>query len=566
MSTVSVHMKNLFEKYKSYILKNDESNFPDVLSSISYIHEIVCQRYDLALSKFIPKNDALFVSKGESQIPQYGRDRKEVLKEAVGAFDYLPRWQHPSVLHNITPSPLFDSVAIRTLVNLYNPNCLWDFVSGSIVTYEKIIIRQIAELMGWKEANDAAGIFTFGGKATLIYALKMGINNCSPESTDLGIKGNEIVTISSEAGHYSMEYVSNLLGLGKKGCIRISNDNSGSIDLAVFRSTVESTILNGKKIACVVLSAGNSLDNTVDRIREVREIVDELVTRHNLEYTPHIHADSVIGWAWLFFRQYDFEKNVLALDVNVLEKIQSMYKKVHEIEYADSAGVDFHKNGFSPYITSLFLTKKTQNLYSLNSQKSVDSINKAYGENFLQHHSIEHSRGGEGILSAWVVLQELGVDGFQRYIAQMVQTAEYIRNNLNSEDFQVLNPQGLGFAIVLFPSLPFLNKTQNENTEVDSKIFKHAQNYCQKFFESSSLQLEGTKNPIVGYIPSYTNIKNGRVVPAIKLYPMVPFYDEHQIKTILQNLSDFKKKFDEGLIFSKVDFITQKETDIIYPK
>ena len=42
-----------------------------------------------------------------------------------------------------------------------------------------------------------------------------------------------------------------------------------------------------------------------------RRVRERLVREYQLDYTPHIHADAVIGWAWCVFNDYDFAANPL---------------------------------------------------------------------------------------------------------------------------------------------------------------------------------------------------------------------------------------------------------------
>ena len=49
----------------------------------------------------------------------------------------------------------------------------------------------------------------------------------------------------------------------------------------------------------------------VDDLDAIADLRDRLVEDYGLDYTPHVHADAVIGWAWSVFNDYDFERNPL---------------------------------------------------------------------------------------------------------------------------------------------------------------------------------------------------------------------------------------------------------------
>jgi hypothetical protein len=42
-----------------------------------------------------------------------------------------------------------------------------------------------------------------------------------------------------------------------------------------------------------------------------------------------------------------------------------MVRRIQHLNLADLVGVDFHKTGFAPYVSSLFLSKTSRDLYSI---------------------------------------------------------------------------------------------------------------------------------------------------------------------------------------------------------
>ncbi len=61
----------------------------------------------------------------------------------------------------------------------------------------------------------------------------------------------------------------------------------------------------------------------------------------------------------------------LKFSVKSLQKIQSLSQKISEINYADSIGIDFHKTGFCPYTSSIFMIKDKNRYFSLNPSKNI---------------------------------------------------------------------------------------------------------------------------------------------------------------------------------------------------
>ena len=83
---------------------------------------------------------------------------------------------------------------------------------------------------------------------------------------------------------------------------------------------------------------------------------------------------------------------------------------------------NFHKGGFSPYSTSLFVTKNKSDLYSINSLNGEIREESCY-------HSFNNSRSTTGIIAAWNVIQSVAIEGFQSYIANALKVSDVLSKN-----------------------------------------------------------------------------------------------------------------------------------------
>ena len=94
--------------------------------------------------------------------------------------------------------------------------------------------------------------------------------------------------------------------------------------------------------------------------RASSESRDEAVREHGLDYVPHVHADAVIGWAWSVFNDYDFEQNPLGVPPPHGAGARRHRRAASVISaLADSIGIDYHKTGFTPYVSSAVLAART---------------------------------------------------------------------------------------------------------------------------------------------------------------------------------------------------------------
>ncbi len=119
-------------------------------------------------------------------------------------------------------------------------------------------------------------------------------------------------------------------------------DISGRIDVEKAEKIMSNFIEDGGEIPCMIINGGTTLHNTVDPIEKIVQLRDRLVERHKLNYTPHVHVDSVIGWVWLFFKDYDFERNPEQIYEIALEKLKNMYDRISQIKgygFEDKGGL-----------------------------------------------------------------------------------------------------------------------------------------------------------------------------------------------------------------------------------
>ena len=94
-------------------------------------------------------------------------------------------------------------------------------------------------------------------------------------------------------------------------------------------------------------------NHTFDDVKSVRAMVDNIVKVYSLDYTPHIHVDSVLGWIYLLLSRYDFNKNPLNICPRVLSVLKAKTIASQQIKFADSFAADFHKTGYCSYVLSL---------------------------------------------------------------------------------------------------------------------------------------------------------------------------------------------------------------------
>ncbi len=480
-------------------------------------------------------------------LPIHSECPEKVIQQLSKYFQRAVQWEKAETMINITPPANLVSIASFTYACLFNPNFAYDEPSGCLLSTELVVTKFLAQLVGW-DVKKAGGVFTFGGKGISLYAGKMGLVKAIPNIRHTGISNSQIVIATSEKSHPCHVEICDWLGIGRDSCLSLPTDVNGQLNLEIFEKTLRTKIVQGVKIGCIIINGGTTNEVIVDPIKKVAEIRDSLVKEFMLDYVPHIHVDSVIGWVWMVYNHYDFNENRLEMSEREIAKIVSMRDKVSELKYADSFGVDFHKTGFCPYISSCIVVNNTADLQALGGKTAYDLDLLRLGEYAPFEWTLELSRGSSGPISAYVAFKLFGVHGFQDLIYCMFSNGEYIRELLSVErDFDVINNETEGFA-TLFVILPFSEKLRyNDYVKLGEVGVRSLLEYNQQFY---LFLLKKYETGEIGfrlsfsesYKPQGVNVKTG----CLKIYQSSPIADREEIKKVIKQLVSLKETFDNS--------------------
>jgi hypothetical protein len=163
--------------------------------------------------------------------------------------------------------------------------------------------------------------------------------------------------VCSERAHYACLTVANWLGLGEENVVMIPATDDNQMRVELLAPCLRDIVASGRRIACIVATMGTTDAFGLDDLAAIVRVRDEAVRAHGLDYVPHVHADAVIGWAWSVFNDYDWDVNALGFRHRTVRALAGTSRRIRHLGLADSIGVDFHKTGFTPYISSAVLLK-----------------------------------------------------------------------------------------------------------------------------------------------------------------------------------------------------------------
>ncbi|PYG90219.1 glutamate/tyrosine decarboxylase-like PLP-dependent enzyme [Ruminiclostridium sufflavum DSM 19573] len=480
----------------------------------------------------------------ECRLSYESKDPTEVFEELSELFKGAVRWNNPGTMININPPANLPAAAAGAYTMFFNPNFAQDMLTGNLIKSELETCKYLAELAGW-DWESSQGIFTFGGKSTVMYAVKVGLQKCSQ---DIGKKGakEDIFVVSTSQGHPCHAEVCDWLGIGKDNCLKMPVDEKGRIAIEESEKIISERIESGGILACILANGGTTIQMTVDPIKEVTEMRDRLARKFSLNYLPHVHVDSVIGWTWLFFEHYDFEKNPLGFDTKVLTKIRAMFLRVSQITYADSFAADFHKTGFCPYVASVFMSRDKTQMYGLGNVEPIELNELEYGNYSPFQYTLELSRAGTGPVSALTTLKCFGYEGFQKVIGSLMTVGEYIKAAINeNSEFEVINNETEGFVTLFIIRQPGENIKYKEISDMDSESAARTAEYNYYFYlYLIDKQAKGECTFVLDYSEGYDKTKSGVKIGVLKAFPMSPLADAENMRGIINELFEIKKEYD----------------------
>jgi L-2,4-diaminobutyrate decarboxylase len=364
-------------------------------------------------------------------------------------FEGMILWSHPDT-HRLHGGATAASIIGQLYAAVYDPNLVWDDLSERVAEAEVEAAAICADLIGF-DATRAAGVFTFGGSGTTLYGVKIGIEKAQPGAFKNGVR-TPLKVFASEVAHYAKVTAAAWLGLGADAVVDVKTDANSSMDLAALEAALRGAIERRERIACIIATLGTTDSFGLDDVKGIVAVRDRLTREYRLDYTPHVHADSVIGWAYSVFDDYDFEANPLGIPADGLADIAAIRERVSGLKRVDSAGLDFHKSGYAPYMSSLFLCRDQKELSLIARDKSEIPYLFQFGNYEPGIYTLECSRSGGPVLAALANLRLLGKEGYRVLLAHSVAIATVLRERVRKLPHLVVSSQGdHGCVVVLRP-------------------------------------------------------------------------------------------------------------------
>ena len=449
-------------------------------------------------------------------------------------------WGHPRAQINVVPCPSIPSVIGGLLPSIYNPNLVSEESSRQIAVAEVEVSAMTAALLGY-DPEASAGLFTFGGTATLLYGCKLGIEKACP---GYGKTGHRAPTyfLCSEQAHYACLAVANWLGIGQDNVRQIPCSRENEMRVCLLETEARQIIEQGGRIAAIIATMGTTDHFGLDDLQAIVHLRDRLVDEYHLDYTPHVHADAVIGWAWSVFNDYDLQANPLEFRHRTVRAIAGTRRRIEHLSLADSIGIDFHKTGFTPYISTLFLVKNRGDLELINRKQSDTPYLFHDGQYHPGRYTLETSRSGAGPMAALANLRLFGKQGLRSLLGHLITMAESLRERLEGQAWATVVNRGNFGPVTLFRVYPDNVDTftirDREEQEAAAEPLLHSHNeYNRKVFEIVQREALQGRGVVLSLTDNYRESATGCPMVALKSYILSPFSAEEYVDVVIDSLA-----------------------------
>lgn len=468
-----------------------------------------------------------------------GRTVEEVVPELVRCLRGMMIWGHPRSQVNVIAHPSIASIVGVVLPSMYNPNLCSEESGFGFSEAECRVASMIAELIGYP-ATSAGGLFTFGGSGTLLYGLKLGIERASPGAMQSGVK-DDLVVIASQQSHYAVMNAAAWLGIGQQSVWKARVHDDNSVDVAEVDRLARKAIDEGRKVAAIVATMGTTDAFGIDDLSALHALRAKLVEDFGLPYVPQLHADAVIGWAWSVFADYDFHANEIGFRGRTIRSLAAIVNRIRHLSLADSLGIDFHKTGFAPYISSLLLVRDRADFGLV--ARSRESMPYLYhsGNYHPGMYSLETSRSATGVMAALGSLLLLGRSGMRVLLGHAVEMAELLREMIGAQpELTTVNGRNVG-PVTLFRAYPqgvdtfqVLAKERHDATYRAQLQFHNEFN--RRIYQRVHAEALAGQGVAIGFTDRCQISDEGEPLVALKSYVLSPFIDESQMQVIVDRV------------------------------
>lgn len=380
------------------------------------------------------------------ELPDTGIPLQAAVDEIMSvAGTYYRKNAHPGMFSYVASPGLPTDPLGHALTAALNQNLTGYMGAPGATLVERALIRWLCALSGLPEGSD--GLVVSGGSIANFSAIAAAVHRgLGPVAREQGIQGGpRPVILAAESAHFSVQRAAILLGLGRAGVEVVGCDETHRMDVeALARQLDEATDDPGRRVCCVVASAGTTAMGVVDPLPEIAA----LCRQHDV----WLHVDAAYGGAALLS--------------------DALRERLCGIEQADSLTVDLHKWCYLAFDGSVLLYRdpaSARELFAFEADYARYGNGQTAETRTCFDLSPEVSRRSRA-LPAYLAWRHYGLDVLGRNIQHNAECAQYLAELVKaSADFELVTEPML--SICCFRYLPPASKDDASHVDwVNARI------------------------------------------------------------------------------------------------
>jgi len=186
------------------------------------------------------------------------------------------------------------SVIAEKIIAELNTSMYTYEMSPVFTAMENEVTNELKKLF---EFNNCDSLFLPGGSICNITAINTARYYHYPEIKESG-NNNNLVVLTSDQAHYSIDKACMLLGIGLNNLIKISTNTDGIIIINELEKKISELILENKKPFILVATAGTTVLGAFDPLNEISKICKK--------YNIWLHVDGAVGGSLIFSKKYKY--------------------------------------------------------------------------------------------------------------------------------------------------------------------------------------------------------------------------------------------------------------------
>jgi glutamate/tyrosine decarboxylase-like PLP-dependent enzyme len=216
-------------------------------------------------------------------------------------------------------------------------------------------------------------------------------------------------------------------------------------------------------------------------------------------------------------------------------------RKIRHLHRADSIGIDFHKTGFAPYISSLFLVKEREDFHLIAREQELMPYLFQFGEYHPGTFTLETSRSGTGVLAALANLRLFGRTGLQATLGHLVEMAQLLREHLEGhEATTVLNRDNVGTVTVFRVYPPGVDTFTIKDLEASdpeyADVLRRHNDYNRRIADYVHREALAGRGVMLSLTDCYRHTSYGEPIVGLKSFILSPFVDEEHVELVVRKV------------------------------